>query len=31
VTVPPMAGPTAAQVTITTAGGTSNALIFMYS
>ena len=31
VTVPPMAGPTAARVTITTAGGTSNAVTFTYS
>jgi hypothetical protein len=31
VTVPPLAGPTAAQVTITTAGGTSNAVTFTYS
>jgi hypothetical protein len=30
VTVPPMAGPTAAQVTITTAVGTSNAVTFTY-
>jgi hypothetical protein len=31
VTVPSLAGPTAAQVTITTAGGTSNAVTFSYS
>lgn len=30
VTVPPMTGPAAAQVTITTAGGTSNAVTFTY-
>jgi hypothetical protein len=31
VTVPPITGSTAAQVTITTAGGTSNAVTFTYS
>jgi hypothetical protein len=31
VTVPPMAGSTAAQLTITTAGGTSNPVTFTYS
>jgi hypothetical protein len=31
VTVPPMSGSAAAQVTITTASGTSNAVTFTYS
>jgi hypothetical protein len=31
VTVPPMSGASSAQVTITTAGGTSNAVTFTYS